>query len=66
MCSVVPPFLNLGIQRSIAIKVKLNKKYFNYISRTAVSYIRMVFGPTGNSDIRSADPDNLILEPNMK
>ena len=38
----------------------------NYSSRIVFSYIPIKFGPTGNSAIRSSDPENAILEPNMK
>jgi len=38
----------------------------NYSSRTVFSHILTEFGPTRNSAIRSADPENPTLEPNMK
>jgi len=34
--------------------------------RAFFSYMRIEFGQTGNSAIRSADPENPTLEPNMK
>jgi len=51
----------------------MNKKYFRilfnqykYSSRIVFSHIPIEFGQTGISAIRSADPENPILEPNMK
>ena len=38
----------------------------NYSSRIVFSHIPIEFGQTGISAIRSADPENPILEPNMK
>jgi len=38
----------------------------NYSSRIVFSHMRIEFRQTGNSAIRSADPDNPILEPNME
>ena len=40
----------------------------NYSSRIVFSHIHVPieFGETGNSAIRYADPENPILEPNMK
>ena len=38
----------------------------NYFSRIVFSHIRIEFGQTGNSAIRSADLENPALEPNMK
>jgi len=40
--------------------------FTNYSSRIVFSHIPIEFGQTGNSVIRSADPENPILEPNMK
>jgi len=37
----------------------------NYSSRIVFSHIRIEFGQTGNSAIRSADPENPTVEPNM-
>jgi len=38
----------------------------NYSSRIVFSHIPIEFGETGNSAIRSADPENPTVEPNMK
>jgi len=40
----------------------------NYSSRIVFSqaYMPIKFGPTGNSAIRSADPENPTVEANMK
>ena len=38
----------------------------NYSSRIVFSYIPIEFGPTENSAIRSDDPENPTLEPNIK
>ena len=38
----------------------------NYSSRIVFSHIPIEFGQTGNSAIRSSDPENPIVEPNMK
>ena len=38
----------------------------NYSSRIVVSHIPIEFGQTGISAIRSADPKNPIIEPNME
>ena len=38
----------------------------NYSSRIVFSHIPIQFGQTGNSAIRSAEPENPTLEPNMK
>jgi len=38
----------------------------NYSSRIVFSHIPNEFGETGNSAIRSADPENPTIEPNMK
>ena len=37
----------------------------NYSSRIVFSYISIEFGPTVNSVIGSADPENPAIEPNM-
>ena len=37
-----------------------------YSSRIVFSYIPIAFGPTGNSAIRSADPEHYSLESNIK
>jgi len=38
----------------------------NYSSHTVFSHTLIEFGPTRNSAIRSADPENPTVEPNMK
>jgi len=38
----------------------------NYSSRIVFSHIPTEFGHTGNSAIRSPDPENPILEPNTE
>jgi len=38
----------------------------NYSSRIVFSHITIEFGQTGISAIRSADPENPTVEPNMK
>jgi len=38
----------------------------NYSSRIVFTHKPIEFRPTGNSAIRSADPDNPTLEPNLK
>jgi len=38
----------------------------NYSSRIVFSHMPIEFGQTGNSAIRSADPENPTVEPNMK
>ena len=38
----------------------------NYSSRIVSSHIPIEFGPTGISAIRSADPENPTVEPNMR
>jgi len=38
----------------------------NYSSRIVFSHIPTEFGQTGNTAIRSADPENPTVEPNMK
>ena len=44
----------------------MTKYQSNYSSRIVFSHILIEFGPTRNSAIRSADPENPTLEPNMK
>jgi len=50
--------------------VKNYKKYFRLwpiqSSRIVFSLIPIEFGETENSDIRSADPENAVLEQNME
>jgi len=46
-------------------KNTLDCNQFNY-SLCIFSYIPTEFGPTGNNAIRSADPKNATLEPNMQ
>jgi len=60
--------LNWGLQFSIRM---VYKKYFRlwpiyYSSRIVFSHIPIEFGQTGNSAIRSADPENPTVEPNIK
>ena len=57
-------------QDIFARKLCMNKKYFRlwpiyYSSRIVFSHIPIEFGPTRNGAVRSDDPENPTLEPNM-
>jgi len=57
---------NIDWKRMLNTRNTLDCDQSNYSSRIVFSHIPIEFGQTGISAIQSADPENPILEPNMK
>ena len=60
------PLSGVGIFNPYHTRNTLDCDQSNYSSRIVFSHMHIEFGHTGNSGIRSTDPENPSVEPNMK